>query len=290
MDKGVWTLKKILSWLLAILFTGVVLVAGVFFYWYIGSVNYLLTGLPVANYHQVNNKYQTVLTMKPEDFEEQMKYLHDNDYHAISQKQFDDYMTGRGTLPDRPILITFDDGYIDNYEEAYPIMKKYGMRGTIFLITSLVNTPRYLTWAQIQEMSQNGIEFGSHTVSHKPLTSFDRDGVRRELRESKAILEKKLGRPCPLIAFPEGKFNDMVMEETKAAGYKYGFTVDTGRVFPWDDPYDLERVPFFEGPRSFDHFRFRLTFSAFSSLLWKTHKTLERMDWSKSLAEHVPQP
>ena len=89
--------------------------------------NYHLTGVPVLNYHQVNNKFNTVLTMKPANFDEQMKYLHDNDYHSITLEQFDAYMLGEGDLPDRPVLITFDDGYVDNYENAYPILKKYHM-------------------------------------------------------------------------------------------------------------------------------------------------------------------
>jgi peptidoglycan/xylan/chitin deacetylase (PgdA/CDA1 family) len=228
--------------------------------------------------------------MKPVDFDEQMKYLRDNDYHAITQAQFDAYMSGNGTLPDRPVLITFDDGYIDNYEQAYPIMKKYGMTGTIFLVVSLMNTPGYLTWDQVSEMSANGIEFGSHTISHKPLTSFDQAGVHRELTESKAAIEAHIGKPCTFIAFPEGKFNEMVMNETKSAGYAYGFSVETGRDFPWEDHYDLDRVAMFEGPVSFKHFQFRLTFSAFSAILWKTHKYFEHTELVSALAEHIPEP
>ena len=193
-------------------------------------------------------------------------------------------------VPEKPILITFDDGYVDNYEEAYPILKKYNMRGTIFLIINLMDTPGYLTWDQVKEMAADGMEFGSHTISHKPLTSFDRAGVRHELQDSKDIIEKMTGKPCHFIAFPEGKYNDMVMEETRGAGYRYAFTVDTGRDFPWDDPYDLDRVPMFEGPISFKHFRFRLTFSAFSALLWKTHKYFEHIEMTKDLAQHIPQP
>lgn len=82
------------------------------------------------------------------------------------------------------------------------------------------------------------------------MTSFDRNGARYELQASKAAIEKATGKPCEFIAFPEGKYNDMVMEETKEAGYRYAFTVNTGRDFPWDDPYDLDRVPLFEGPIS----------------------------------------
>ena len=280
--------KKICSWIIGVILTVLVLFIGVFSFWYFGSTNYHLTGVPVLNYHQVNNKFNTVLTMKPADFEQQIKYLHDNDYHAITLEQFDAYMRGEGDLPDRPVLITFDDGYVDNYEDAYPILKKYHMRGTIFLIINLVGTPGYLTWDQVHEMAADGMEFGSHTMSHKPLTSFDRQGARYELQASKAAIEKATGKPCEFIAFPEGKYNDMVMEETKEAGYRYAFTVNTGRDFPWDDPYDLDRVPLFEGPISFNHFRFRLTFSAFSALLWKSHQYFSHIEITKDLPSTFP--
>lgn len=283
-------MKKILLWIIGVTFSIAVLLGGIFSYWYFGATNYVLTGVPVLNYHQVNNKFSTCLTMKPENFDEQMKYLHDNDYHAITQAQFDAYMSNEGDLPDRPVFITFDDGYVDNYEQAYPIMKKYGMKGTIFLVINLMNTPGYLTWDQVTEMGKNGMEFGSHTISHKPLTSFDQAGVHRELTQSKAVIEGYLGKPCIYIAFPEGKVNDMVLTETKAAGYKYAFSVETGRDFPWDDHYDLDRVPMFEGPVSFKHFRFRLTFSAFSAILWKTHKYFEHMEFTNTLAAHIPEP
>ena len=272
------------------MFTLCVLVVGMFAFWFLCSTNYRLTGVPVLNYHQVNDKFKTVLTMTPKNFDAQMKYLHDHDYHSISQAEFNAYMSGEGDLPDRPVMITFDDGYVDNYEHAYPIMKKYGYRGTIFLIMNLMNKPGYLTWDMVKKMSDDGMEFGSHTLSHKPLTSFDEAGLRHELRDSKTYIEKKTGKPCTFIAFPEGKFNDQVMEETKAAGYKYAFTVETGRDFPWDDHYDLDRVAMFEGPISFEHFRFRLTFSAFSAFLWKTHKYLENIEMTKVLAKHIPQP
>ena len=97
-------MKKFFSWFLGILFTVIVLVAGIFAYWYFGSTNYHLTGVPVLNYHQVNNRYETCLTMKPENFEAQMKYLHDNDYHSITQEQFDAYMRGEGSLPDLSLI------------------------------------------------------------------------------------------------------------------------------------------------------------------------------------------
>lgn len=283
-------MKKILCWIVGVVFSVIVLVAGVFAYWYFGADNYRLTGIPVLNYHQVNDKFKTTLTMTTADFDEQMKYLHDNGYHSISQAQLNDYLKGKGKLPDKPVFITFDDGYIDNYDCAYPIMKKYNMTGTIFLIMNLMEKPGYLTWNQVQTMSKDGFEFGSHTISHKPLTSFDAAQMNQELTQSKQIMEQKLGKPVTFIAYPEGKYNDLVKTQTKAAGYDLAFTVNTGRDFPWDDHFELDRVPFFEGPTSFQHFKFRFTFSAFSALLWKTHAYFAHTEWCKPLAKHIPQP
>ena len=282
--------KKFLLWGVGLLMSLVVLCVGIVAFFYFGSNNYRLTGVPVLNYHQVNDKFITPLTMTTADFESQMKYLKDEGYHSISQEQFSAYMNGTGKLPEKPVLITFDDGYIDNYECAYPIMKKYDMRGTIFLICNFLDQPRYLTTAQVTEMAKDGMEFGSHTVSHRALTTLDESTVHMELTQSKKILEQKLGKPVPYLAYPEGKFNDMVKKETKACGYTEAFTVETGRDFPWDDQYELDRVPFFEGPGSFQHFRFRLIFSAFSAALWKTHAFVAHTEWCKHLAHYIPQP
>lgn len=267
-----------------------VLAVGVVGFFYVSSANYRLMGVPVLNYHQVNNKFNTALTMTTADFEEQMEYLEENGYHSISQAEFTAYINGEDDLPDKPVLITFDDGYIDNYDCAYPIMKNHGMRGTIFVIMNFLDQPNYLTTAQIQTMSKDGMEFGSHTISHKPLTSMDQPTVHKELTQSKALLEKKLGKPVTFLAYPEGKYNDMVKLETKACGYDAGFTVNTGRDFPWDDRYDLDRVPFFEGPGSFLHFKFRLIFSSFAALLWKTHDYVAHLEAYKDYAKLIPQP
>ena len=153
-------MKKICSWIIGVILTVLVLPHRCLCFLVFRVDELSSDRRPVLNYHQVNNKFSTVLTMKPANFDEQMKYLHDNDYHSITLEQFDAYMRGEGDLPDRPVLITFDDGYVDNYEEAYPILKKYNMRGTIFLIINLMDTPGYLTWDQVKEMAADGMEFG----------------------------------------------------------------------------------------------------------------------------------
>ena len=126
--------------------------------------------ITILNYHKVDNM-NIALSVLPEDFDRQMAYLKENGYNTINTDQLYDYMVNGAELPENPIMITFDDGYEDNYQNAYPILKKYGFTGTIFIITDFVsNQPNYLTWEQIKEMKANGMDFQSHTASHKSMT------------------------------------------------------------------------------------------------------------------------
>ncbi|MBQ5821842.1 MAG: polysaccharide deacetylase family protein, partial [Selenomonadaceae bacterium] len=114
-------------------------------------------GVPVLSYHQVNDEDNNALTVPTAVFEQQMAYLHDNGYHAITPDQLNAYLTEGAPLPEKPVLITFDDGYRDNYENAFPILQKYGMTATIFLISDFMDRfDKYLTWQQVQEMSEAG--------------------------------------------------------------------------------------------------------------------------------------
>ena len=111
----------------------------------------------VLNYHMVNRMFIS-LAIEPEDFDWQMKYLVEHGYHTISPDELYDFLAGTGRLPDRPVLITFDDGYVDNYTTAYPILKKYNLKATIFVVTGFLGKRKgYLTWDQMREMEKNGI-------------------------------------------------------------------------------------------------------------------------------------
>jgi len=259
-------------------------------YWYFGSEHYEVTGIPILNYHEVDNTFHTCLTMTPHDFSQQMQYLKDQGYHTITPAQLNDYLTKGTALPDKPVMITFDDGYVDNYTDAYPILKKYDMTGTIFIITSLVGKPGYLSWAQIKKMDKDNMAFGSHTITHRPLSELDENTVRQELTTSKQQIETQLGHSIHFIAYPEGKYNTMVERETKAAGYAGAFTVNAGRLHAGDDPYALNRVAIFEGNNSFTHFRIRLLLSTLCGYLWKWHAFFYTTLHLEKLASLIPQP
>ena len=133
-----------------------------------------VSGVPVLNYHQINDVDHNAMTITTKQFEAQMKYLSDNNYTAISPDQLIDHLETGAPLPPHPVLITFDDGYKDNYLNAFPILKKYQMTATIFLISDYVSTyEKYLTWDEIALMQRDGIDFESHTSSRdqKPLWS-----------------------------------------------------------------------------------------------------------------------
>ena len=164
-------------------------------------------GIPVLNYHQVEEKDGNPLTLWPDQFEAQMAYLADEGYTTITIDEMMDALEGGAPLPEKPVIITFDDGYADNYEYAYPILKKYGFKATIFLIYDFTNTyPNYLTWAQIDEMKASGlIRFESHTMTHAnlaELTSYD--DLHHEIADSHDLLSEKLGYDMHYIAYPGG--------------------------------------------------------------------------------------
>ncbi len=259
---------------------------------YLASFHYSIAGVPVLNYHMVNDQYWSALVMRTEDFEKQMKYLHDNGYHTITPDELYAYINDGAALPDKPILITFDDGYADNYTNAYPIMKKYGFTGAIFLITdTAIHTEnhRYLSWAQVEEMAKNNFSFESHTVHHKRLTDLSQENLKNELVGARAALKEHTGRDCIMIAYPEGEYNETVLRAVKDAGYRIGFTVDTGRVERGNDPLLLPRIPVFEGEDPIEHMKFRLCFTPVTKWLWNVRNYL-RDKWHVGWIKNMPLP
>ena len=146
--------------------------------------------VPVLNYHQINDWADNALTVHTDQFDAQMKYLADNGYTAITPAEMLDAWENHTELPEKPVIITFDDGYVDNYRNAFPILQKYNLKGTIFLISDYVSTyPNYLTWAQTEEMQESGlIDFESHTLSHMQLDSTSPEETWNQLDGSKRAL------------------------------------------------------------------------------------------------------
>ena len=222
-------------------------------------------GVPVLNYHQVEEKNGNPLTLWPDQFEAQMAYLAAEGYTTITIDEMMDALENGTPLPEKPVIITFDDGYADNYEYAYPILKKYGFKATIFLIYDFTNTyPNYLTWEQINEMKESGlIHFESHTMTHANLAELtSADELRHEIADSHDLLSEKLGYDMHYIAYPGGRVNEEIEEITRAAGYRGGFTVHYGLSTPAEGPYQMDRIPIFgANMHTLTRFKLRLAFA-----------------------------
>lgn len=235
---------------------------------------FFVPGIPVLNYHEVNNKNHVLLAISSQEFDAQMSYLAKAGYNSITPDQLLDYLQYGKPLPPNPVLITFDDGYEDNYQEAYPILKKYNFTATIFLITDFVDhNSQYLTWQQIKEMAGSGIQFQSHTATHIMLTKASDSEVLAQLTRSRKAIEQHLSKKVEYLAYPGGFYNNQVIELAKQAGYRAAFTINLGRDRTNSNFYTLNRIPVFELPHTFFHFWLRLKLTR----IWNGLQTLKML-------------
>lgn len=233
-------MSKILKYLCAVLISLVIIIALAI------GVTYSSHDIPVLNYHQINDTDFDALTLSSSEFAAQMKDLYEEGYTTLTPDQLLADLHGNN-LPSKPVLITFDDGYEDNYRNAYPILEKYHFNATIFLISNLVGQDHYLNWNEIKDMQQHQITFEGHTFSHPFLSKeTDENVLKKELLDSKHDLENHLGYRIDYLAYPYGDYNPHVMEEVQKYGYRAAFTVHLGDDTGKDNPYALPRVPIFQ--------------------------------------------
>ena len=226
----------------------------------------------VLNYHQVDNK-NTSLSVNISDFDAQMKFLVDSGCVTITPEELYSGLRGEIELPIKPVLITFDDGYTDNYTHAFPILKKYGLRATIFVIPAFTGVyPGYMTWDQLKEMEANGITVESHTMTHPKLEELPDDEIRSELLNSKTLLEENLGHPIEFLAYPTGTYNLHIAGIAEDIGYKGAFTIKYGIVDCGSNFFALERVPIFHTQTTMKDF--------YERIAWR--QSFEEFGWKKS--------
>lgn len=198
-------------------------------------------GVPILAYHQVGSLPE-IYSVDADEFDQQMQYLAEHDYTAISLGELFATKQSGGKLPSRPVIITFDDGYEDNYLTAVPIMEKYGMKGTIFVIAGQVGQPEYMTWEQLKVLQQKGTEIGSHTYSHVALNEISPTEQLAELGRSKQVLETNLGQPVEFLAYPYGQYDSATLAGVQQAGYTGACTGRPGLGTTSGDVYQLNRV------------------------------------------------
>lgn len=183
-------------------------------------------------------------------FEEQMNYLAQEGYTTISLDEFVAFQDGKKPLPPKPLILTFDDGFASNYLYAFPILKKYGMKATIFvtLDPDCENFKKYskvdrpLTHEEIREMSRHGISIESHGMTHRYLSALPPEIIRWELEESKRQLEQILEKPAQYIAIPSGAYSRTVKHLVMESGYKAAFCMLKGTNSQSSDRFALRRL------------------------------------------------
>jgi peptidoglycan/xylan/chitin deacetylase (PgdA/CDA1 family) len=202
--------------------------------------------LPIAMYHSVAPAVPKgdVLTVSVKAFDRQMEFLKKHKYNVITLEEAGELIKNKKKVPARAIVLTLDDGYKDNYTYAFPVLKKYNLPATIFIVVNEVGKPGWLSWDQIKEMRDSGlITFGSHTLTH-PFLECVKDDQRLldEIEGSRKILQEKLGRPVNTFAYPCGRFNARVREYAINAGYKDAVVTNPGKKFPNNDVFVLKRL------------------------------------------------
>ncbi|MCB8818246.1 polysaccharide deacetylase family protein [Desulfosporosinus shakirovi] len=198
--------------------------------------------VPVLYYHSVMLEEGNEVRMPPDQFAAQMAYLQEKGYESVTLDQLYQALYKGGVLPQKPIVITFDDGYEDNYATAFPIVKKYGFTAAVFMVSSYIGGEGFMSWSQLRELSANGWEIEGHTVNHPYLSQVDKTTVLNELMNSKETLEEGLGKSVGFFAYPYGDFNADVAQAVKQTGYLMAFTTDRGWADLNLDEWHLQRV------------------------------------------------
>ena len=223
--------------------------------------------VPVVMYHRVINKSENEgihgTYIYENIFREHMKYLKDNNFSVITFEDLNNIgWRNRFDKNKKYIIITFDDGYVDNYELAFPILKEFNFKATIFLM----GESTYNEWdvkadgeksfplmpvEMIKEMQDYGIEFGAHTFNHPKLNKLSNDEIKYQIVDVKKPLEEKIGREIITFAYPYGILNDYAKEMAEEAGYTFGVATDSGSVCLSDDLYQIRRIAIFPNTNLF---------------------------------------
>jgi peptidoglycan/xylan/chitin deacetylase (PgdA/CDA1 family) len=185
--------------------------------------------IPILMYHSIAYEKGNDLRIPKDKFYLEMKYLKDNGFAALSLDELYEVFSGTAKTPKKPIVITFDDGYRDNYINAYPILKEFHLKAAIFVIAgSIDKSNSYLNSSQIREMIRNGIDVESHTLSHTDLSVLNYKTQYQALKISKEKLENIEGKKVKYLAYPFGKYNKYTEKAAKDAGYIMAVTTKPG--------------------------------------------------------------
>src|SRR5581483_3936778 len=219
--------------------------------------------IPILMYHGISSDsenaahpyYRTITT--PSIFAAHMAYLREHGYESITPAQAANRVTNKAEDDlSKSVVITFDDGFLDFYTNAVPVLNQYGLTATMYLPTAYIAESRQsykgkqcLTWSEVRELAKQGISFGSHTMTHPQLYNLAQPAIRREVTTSKQTIEQELGHAIESFAYPfafpeaDSAFRQMFRDELSQAGYSDGVCTTIGRADDKNDKFFLKRLP-----------------------------------------------
>lgn len=190
---------------------------------------------PILLYQHIDDHgYRSKLSVSPESFARQMEFLKTHRYRVLSLSDYVHLLRDKKRPPRKSVIITFDDGYDDNFSKAYPVLRKMDFPATVFVQTGEVGAPGYLMPEDLAIMSDNGVEIQSHTVTHPFLPDVEPAAVEKELADSKAALEGITEKPVSLFAYPGGGYTPEIARLAEKAGYEAAVTTNRRGRGPLD--------------------------------------------------------
>lgn len=214
--------------------------------------------VPILVYHSVMPHHpgqtteQRVLDVDDSVFVAQMRYLADGGYHVVSFAALVDALEGRDTLPNRAVVITFDDGWENQYTHAFPILRRFGLTATFFVFTTPIGTDKKLmTWEQLRTLQAAGMTIGSHTRTHPILPDYHRS-LHNEIAMSRVDIAQHLGRSPDFFAYPFGAWDARCADWARKAGYRAARTYRGGAWNSPSDLYHLRAIPVTDNMQAFE--------------------------------------
>ena len=206
--------------------------------------------VPVLMYHYISipppdaDAIRLDLSVTPQAFDQQMAFLVSNGYRTVRVSDVAEHLLSGAPLPEKPIVLTFDDGYADNYKAAFPILKKYGMTATFYVIAQFTEDqrPGYATWEQLREMANAEMEIGSHSIDHSDLRGRSIAFLTNQIAGSKQVIESRLGITVKTFSYPSGKYDAKTIAVLRANGYLGAVTEIQGLQQTTNDIFELRRV------------------------------------------------
>jgi len=206
--------------------------------------------VPILMYHYISplpsdaDRYRLDLTVLPENFEAQLQYLSEAGYHAITLSDLYLHFTQGYPLPEKPIVLTFDDGYADAYEIAFPLLLEYGFTGTFFVLATPPHfeAPGYMTWSQMKEMSDAGMEIQAHGRDHIDMRGLSNDYLVYQILGIQEAIHTHTGELPRFFCYPSGRYDDSVITVLKSAGYWGAVTTEWGQTHTLDNFFVMSRL------------------------------------------------